>query len=64
MYDKTIYDLQENTYATIIDFTTNIPQIDKNNHFCDGMHKTITGNKYVSREIYKYFINNSKVLNK
>ena len=63
-YDKTIYNIEKNTYSKIIDLTKNVNQIDKNNFFCDGIHKTIIGNQYVSEIIYKYLINNSKILSK
>jgi hypothetical protein len=64
LYDNTIYNLEENTYAKIIDLTKNVHQVNKNNFFCDGMHQTIIGNKYTSEEIYKNLINNSQILNK
>ena len=64
LYDKTIYNLEKNTYIKIIDLTKNLHQVNKNNFFCDGMHKTIIGNKYISGEIYKNLINNSQILNK
>tara|TARA_B100000767_G_C19719399_1_gene516531 strand:- start:197 stop:1243 length:1047 start_codon:yes stop_codon:yes gene_type:complete len=64
LYDKTIYKLEENTYSKIIDLTKNLNQVKKNIFFCDDMHKTIIGNRYVSEEIYKYLINNSEILNK
>ena len=64
LYDRTIYNLEESTYAKIIDLTKNLHQINKNNFFCDGMHKTIVGNKYISKKINKNLINNSQILNK
>ena len=64
LFDKAIYNIEKNTYSKIIDLTKNVNQIDKNNFFCDGIHKTIIGNQYVSEIIYKYLINNSKILSK
>jgi hypothetical protein len=64
LYDKVIYNLEENSYTKIIDLTKNLHQFNKNNFFCDGMHKTIIGNKYISKEIYKNLIINSQILNK
>jgi len=62
LFDKTIYNIEKNTYSKIIDLTKNINQVNKNNFFCDSIHKTIIGNQYVSEAIYKYLINNSKIL--
>ena len=64
LYDKAIYNLEKDTYTKIIDLTINFDQFNKNNFFCDGVHKTIIGNKYTSREVYKNLIINSQILNK
>lgn len=63
LYDKIIYKLEQNTYSKVIDLTKNVEQVIKDNFYCDGTHKTFTGNQYEAEEIYKYLINNSKILN-
>jgi hypothetical protein len=51
LYDKTINSIEENTYAKVIDLTQFVDQIKKSNYFCDGMHKTLKGNKDISKKI-------------
>ena len=61
LYDKTVYNLEGSTLAKVIDLTKNVNRVNKNNFFCDGVHQTIIGNKYISNEINKFLINNTEI---
>ncbi len=60
LYDKTLNFLEKETYAKIIYLNKDLEGLDPKKYFCDGMHKTYTGNLDTAKKINKYFINHSK----
>ena len=60
LYDRTLNILEKETYANVIHLNKNLGDIEINSYFCDGLHKTLSGNFDTAKKINEYLINHSK----
>lgn len=60
LYERVLKNLSTNSFAKVIYLSPKLNKDLINNYFCDGLHKTFSGNFDTAKKINNYLINNSK----